>query len=326
MGAEGESRPGLSIVIPLFRDEDALTQIFARCEPVLEGVEGGGELVLVDDGGLDRTTPRALELARSVRHPTTVVRLARNFGQHAAIFAGFAQARGEAVATLDSDLQYQPEEIPALLRELSPQYPVVSGYRANRRDPFPRRAITHLLTRWLNRKTGARLRDFGSMFRVYDRATIDTMLTFTERHRNVPAIVAWLGVPVKEVPIAHQPRAERGTHYNIGALVEMMLDLVTGYAVFPLRALTTLGLAASFAGFVGTVGLALYRVLVGGGPSGAVSAFALVFALLTVQLLIVALIGEYVGRVYNEAKARPYYVVAATTRVCDGELVAARAS
>ncbi len=322
----GETRPGLSLVIPLYRDEAALEQIFARCEPVLEGVEGGGELVLVDDGGLDRTTPRALELARSATHPTTVVRLARNFGQHAAIFAGLAQARGEAVATLDSDLQYQPEEIPALLRELSPQWPVVSGYRANRRDPFPRRTITHLLTRWLNRKTGARLRDFGSMFRVYDRATVDAMLTFTERHRNVPAVVAWLGVPVKEVPIAHQPRAERGTHYKIGALVEMMLDLVTGYAVFPLRALTTLGLAASFAGFLGTVGLALYRVLVGGGPSGAVSAFALVFALLTVQLLIVALIGEYVGRVYNEAKGRPYYVVAATTRVCDGELIAAGAS
>jgi len=322
----GEMRPGLSLVIPLYRDEAALEQIFARCEPVLEAVEGGGELVLVDDGGLDRTTPRALELARALRHPTTVVRLARNFGQHAAIFAGFAHARGAAVATLDSDLQYQPEEIPALLRELSPQYPVVSGYRANRRDPFPRRAITRLLTRWLNHKTGARLRDFGSMFRVYDRATVDLMLTFTERHRNVPAIVAWLGVPVKEVPIAHQPRAERGTHYRIGALVEMMLDLVTGYAVFPLRALTTLGLAASLAGFLGTVGLALYRVLVGGGPSGTVSAFALIFALLTVQLLIVALIGEYVGRVYSEAKGRPYYVVAASTRVCDGELVAAAAS
>ena len=117
--------------------------------------------MLVDDGGLDRTTPRAIELAHAAPHPTTVIRLARNFGQHAAVFAGLAHARGDAVATLDSDLQYPPEEIPAMLRELSASYPVVSGYRESRRDPFLRRSITRLLTRWLNRKTGvkaARLR------------------------------------------------------------------------------------------------------------------------------------------------------------------------
>ena len=318
----GETPPGLSLVIPLYRDEDALEQIFARCEPVIEAVEGGGELVLVDDGGFDRTTPRALELARSMRHPTTVVRLARNFGQHAAVFAGLAHARGAAVATLDSDLQYPPEEIPAMLREISPAYPVVSGYREQRRDPFVRRLITRLLTRWLNRQTGACLRDFGSMFRVYDRRTVDLMLTFTERHRYVPAVVAWLGVPIKEVPIDHQARTERGSHYRIGTLVEMTLDLVTGYSVFPLRVLTAVGLAASLLGFVGTAAFAAYRVAVGGGGAGTVSAFALIFALLTVQLMLVALIGEYVGRVYNEAKGRPYYVVAAASRVHDGRVAA----
>jgi undecaprenyl-phosphate 4-deoxy-4-formamido-L-arabinose transferase len=317
-----ELHPRLSLVIPLYRDEDALERIFARCEPVLDEVEGGGELVLVDDGGFYRTTARALELARAARHPTTVVRLARNFGQHAAVFAGLAHARGTAVATLDSDLQYPPEELPAMLRELSPEYPVVSGYRANRRDPLVRRTITRVLTRWLNRKTGVRLRDFGSMFRIYDRPTVEMMLTFTERHRYVPAIVAWLGIPIKEVPVAHQSRTERGSHYRVGALVEMTLDLVTGYTVFPLRALTTLGLAASLIGFLGTVLLALYRIFVGAGGAGTASAFALVFALLTVQLLIVALIGEYVGRVYSEAKGRPYYVVAAMSHVCDGELSA----
>ena len=198
-------------MIPLYRDEAALEQIFARCEPMMERIEGGAELVLVDDGGLDRTTPRALERARAFRHPTTVVRLARNFGQHAAVFAGLAHARGAAIATLDSDLQYPPEQIPAMLNELSEEHPVVSGYRADRKDPFARRLITRGLTRWLNRKTGVELRDFGSMFRVYDRRTVELMLTFTERHRYVPAVVAWLGVPIKEVPIEHAPRSERAT-------------------------------------------------------------------------------------------------------------------
>jgi undecaprenyl-phosphate 4-deoxy-4-formamido-L-arabinose transferase len=316
----GGDAPALSIVIPLYRDEAALEQIFARCERVMDAIAGGAELVLVDDGGLDRTTPRALELARSFGHPTTVVRLTRNFGQHAAVFAGLAQARGAAVATLDSDLQYPPEEIPRMLAELSSEHPVVSGYRAERKDPLPRRLITRALTRWLNRKTGAGLRDFGSMFRVYDRATVDLMLMFTERHRYVPAIVAWLGVPIKELPVEHAPRGERGSRYRVATLVELVLDLVTGYAIFPLRLLTVLALAASGVGLLGTVGFATYRVVAGVGGAGTVSAFALIFALLTMQLLLVALIGEYVGRIYSEAKGRPYYVVGAVRRVAGREL------
>lgn len=316
------AQPALSLVIPLYRDEDELERIFARCEAMMDEIAGGAELVLVDDGGLDRTTPRALERARSARHPTTVIRLARNFGQHAAVFAGLAHARGRAVATLDSDLQYPPEQIPAMLAELSPEHPVVSGYRADRKDPRLRRLVTRTLTRWLNRRTGVELRDFGSMFRVYDRRTVELMLSFTERHRYLPAIVAWLGVPIKEVPIEHAPRTERGSRYRLTTLVEMTLDLVTGYTVFPLRALTLLGLLASVGGFVGTIGFAGYRLLVGRGGAGTASAFALIFALLTVQLLLVAVIGEYVGRVYSEAKGRPYYVIAAVDRVRGRRLAA----
>ncbi len=306
---------GLSIVIPLYRDERALPDIFDRCGPILDAQEDGGELVLVDDGGLDRTTPVALELAKGFRHPTTIVRLTRNFGQHPAVFAGLAHARGNRVVTLDSDLQYPPEEIPKLLAELSSEFPVVSGYRAERRDPFMRRLITWALTRWLNGQTRTQLRDFGSMFRAYDRQTVDLMLTFTERHRYVPAVVAWLGVPIKEVPIAHEPRGPRGSSYRLAALVELVFDLITGYSVFPLRLLTSLGLIASIGGFVGTVIFIVYRIAVGAGVSGTVSAFALVFALLAVLLLLVAMIGEYVGRIYSEAKARPYFVVDSAHRI-----------
>jgi undecaprenyl-phosphate 4-deoxy-4-formamido-L-arabinose transferase len=305
----------LSIVIPLYRDQDALAAIFERCGPILDEQPDGGELVLVDDGGLDLTTPRAVELAERFGHPTTVVRLMRNFGQHPAVFAGLANARGERVVTLDSDLQYPPEEIPKLLSELSPDYPVVSGYRANRRDPLFRRWITRALTGWLNAQTGTNLRDFGSMFRAYDRHTVDLMLGFTERHRFVPAVVAWLGVPIKEVPISHAPRGEAGSRYRFSTLLEMVFDLITGYSVFPLRLLTMLGLVASACGFIGTIAFIIYRVAVGQGVSGTVSAFALVFGLLGVVLLLLALIGEYVGRIYTESKARPYFVVGAVHHI-----------
>jgi undecaprenyl-phosphate 4-deoxy-4-formamido-L-arabinose transferase len=314
-GSQSAAVPGLSIVIPLYRDEDALAEIFRRCEPLLDEQADGGELVLVDDGGLDRTTPVALELAQGFPYPTTIVRLTRNFGQHPAVFAGLAHASGNRVVTLDSDLQYPPEEIPKLLNELGAEYPVVSGYRVDRRDPLMRRLITRALTRWLNAQTRTHMRDFGSMFRAYDRHTVDLMVSFTERHRYVPAVVAWLGVPIKEVPIVHEPRGERGSRYRLSALIEMVLDLITGYSVFPLRLLTGVGLLASIGGFVGTLFFIIYRLVAGAGVSGTVSAFALVFALLAVLLLLVAMIGEYVGRIYSEAKARPYFVVQSTHHV-----------
>jgi undecaprenyl-phosphate 4-deoxy-4-formamido-L-arabinose transferase len=304
----GDATPELSIVIPLYRDEAQVPAIFQRCEPVLAGANGG-ELVLVDDGGMDRATRIAREMAESYPHRVVVVRLARNFGQHPAVFAGLEQTTGEHVATLDSDLQYPPEDIPGMVEQVSDEFPVVSGYRQDRNDPFPRRIVTSLLTRWLNRRTGSNLRDFGSMFRVYDRATVDLMLQFTERHRYVPAIVAWLGVPIKEVPIEHRGRGAQGSRYRLSTLLDLFLDLITGYSVFPLRLLTGIGLAASMIGFIGTLFFIAYRLFEGSGISGTVSAFALVFALLGVQLLITALIGEYVGRVYTEAKGRPYYVV-----------------
>jgi undecaprenyl-phosphate 4-deoxy-4-formamido-L-arabinose transferase len=225
-----------------------------------------------------------------------------------------AQATGERVVTLDSDLQYPPEEIPKLLAELSDEFPVVSGCRENRQDPFTRRMVTALLTRWLNSRTGASLKDFGSMFRAYNRETVDLMLTFTERHRYVPAVVAWLGVPIKEIPISHVARGDQGSRYRFSGLMELLLDMITGYTVFPLRLLTGLGLIGSIAGFIGTICFLVYRIVVGSGVSGTVSAFALVFALLGMQLLLVALIGEYVGRIYTEAKGRPYYLVGEVRR------------
>jgi undecaprenyl-phosphate 4-deoxy-4-formamido-L-arabinose transferase len=318
-----EEAVAVSIVVPCHRDEAGLQALFDRLEPVMSGIDGTAELVLIDDGSPDRTAERAVELGSSFPHPVTVIRLARNFGQHPAVFAGLANARGEAVVTMDSDLQYAPEDIPRLLAELTPETPVVSGTRAtDRHDPWPRRLITRSLTRWLNRRTGSNLTDFGSMFRAYDHKVVDQMLQMTERHRYVPAVVAWLGVPIVEIPITHSERGEAGSRYRIGALVEMMLDLVTGYSVFPLRAVTMLGLLACILGFIATFAFAVYRVVEGSGGAGTVSAFALLFFLSGVNLLIVALIGEYVGRIYTEAKGRPYYVVSEVVRNTERERTA----
>jgi undecaprenyl-phosphate 4-deoxy-4-formamido-L-arabinose transferase len=299
----------VSVVIPCYQEGDGLPSMLEQIGTVLDEMPGTAELVLVDDGSADATGDRAVALAREFRHPTRVVRLVRNFGQHPAVFAGLEHTRGAVVVTMDSDLQYPPHEIVRLVAEVSPEWPVVSGYRADRRDPWLRRTLTRVMTRWLNRQTKTDLQDFGSMFRAYDRTVVKRMLQVTERHRFVPAVVAWLGVPIKEIPVEHHGRDERGSRYRLGTLADMFLDLVTGYAVFPLRVLTALGLAASFLGFVATLIFIAYRIFVGAGVSGTVSAFAVIFFLLCVQLLIIALVGEYVGRIYTEAKGRPYYIV-----------------
>jgi undecaprenyl-phosphate 4-deoxy-4-formamido-L-arabinose transferase len=307
--AEARSNRDVSIVVPCYRDEENLPILFERLGEVVESAGWQAELVIVDDGSPDRTGLLAEELARTFRHPVVVVRLLRNFGQHAAVYAGLAEARGRIVVTMDSDLQYPPEEIPRLVANIGPQVSVVSGFRANRRDPLPRRVITRVLGSWLQKRTGSDLRDFGSMFRAYDRPTIDLLLGFREQRRFIPALVAWLGVPVLEIPVEHAPRGRAGSRYRLGPLVDMLLDIVTGYALFPLRVVLFLGLAGAGIGFAATLGFVVYRIVIGAGVAGQVSAFAMVFFLLGVQLLVVALVGEYVGRVYTEAKGRPYYIV-----------------
>jgi len=272
------------------------------------------ELVLVDDGSRDRTAATATELGRDYPFRTTVVRLARNFGQHPAVFAGFEHSEGDVVVTMDSDLQYPPEEIPRLVRELSPEYPVVSGSRSQRADPWGRRLITRTLSRWLSRRTGSPLSDYGSMFRAYERYVVVELLRFRESRRFVPALVGWLGVPVKEIPVEHRARGEQGSRYRLAPLIDMFLDLITGYATFPMRLVTLTGVVGAVLGFLATLSLLVYRIVVGQGPSGLVTAFALLFFLLGVQLFILGLMGEYIGRIYVEAKGRPYYVVGGVIR------------
>jgi undecaprenyl-phosphate 4-deoxy-4-formamido-L-arabinose transferase len=316
----------VSVVVPCYRDEDSIEPLLTRLGPVLSQLGARCEVVLVDDGSPDRTGERAVALTADFPHDATVVQLARNFGQHPAVFAGLAHARGEIVATMDSDMQYRPEDLPMLVDAVREGAEVASGVRANRADPLGRRIITRTLSWWLSRQTGSNLTDFGSMFRAYDRRTVDRMLLFTERHRYVPALVAWLGADIVELPITHDARGAAGSRYRLGALIDMLLDLVTGYAVFPLRVMSALGILGALIGFVSSFIFLVYRVVHGGGGAGTVSAFALIFALLAMVLALLALTGEYVGRIYNEAKGRPYYVVGDVVRHHVGDAEASSSS
>lgn len=301
----------LSIVVPCYCDRDQIQVLFDELGPLLAEYPDG-ELVLVDDGSPDGTGDRIEELAPTFDGSLTFVRLARNFGQHPAVFAGLEAARGDVVVTTDSDLQYPPAAIRELVDLVSAEQPVVSGYREDRKDPVQRRIITRLLTTWLGRRTGQELRDYGSMFRAYDREVVDAMVALTERHRYVPAIPSWLGYRVLEVPVQHRARGEQGSRYRLSSLVQLFLDLLTSYSVAPLRFVSLLGVIGAVTGFMAMLAFIFYRLAVGDGISGTVTAFALIFALLAIQLGMTAMLGEYVGRVYVETRQRPYYIVRST--------------
>ncbi len=309
-----EQSPTLTIVVPLYRDVGNVPEIFERLRPVIANLVHRTDLVLVDDGSRDGTAERAMALAEEFPYPTAVVRLTRNFGQHPAVFAGLQQATGDVVITMDSDLQYAPEDIPRLLAELSVKSPVVSGYREERSDPWGRRVVSRFLSAWLSRRTGSTLRDYGSMFRAYDRRVITQLLRFREQRRYIPALVGWLGVPVKEIPVTQGARGTQGSRYRLRTLVDMFLDLITGYAAFPLRVVTLIGTVGAMISLALTVFFFVYRVVQGDGPSGLVSAFGVLFFLVAMQLVILGVLGEYIGRIYIEAKDRPYFLVDSVER------------
>lgn len=152
------------------------------------------------------------------------------------------------------------------------------------------------------------------MFRAYDRRVVDQLLQFGEQRRFVPGLVGWLGVPVKEIPVEHARRGEQGSRYRLGPLVDMFLDLITGYATFPLRVITVAGFVGAALALALTLVFAAYRLISGSGPAGLVSAFAVLFFLVAIQLIVLGVLGEYIGRIYIEAKGRPYYLVESVER------------
>jgi undecaprenyl-phosphate 4-deoxy-4-formamido-L-arabinose transferase len=230
---DGGARVGLSIVIPLYRDEDALKAIFTRCEPILRESAGGRR---ARPGRRRRPRPRDGACGRDGRRLLAsgrLVRLARNFGQHPAVFTGLEHSRGDLVVSLRGTATCStPRRHPEARRRGVGRIPRRLRYRADRHDPLLRRWITRGLTRWLNARTGTELRDFGSMFRLYQCETVELMLQFTERHRYVPAVVPWLGVPIKEVAISHQARSEQGSRYRLSTLFDLLLHPLVAETVW----------------------------------------------------------------------------------------------
>ena len=216
-----------SIVVPLYNEVTNIAPLYVRLTQVMEGRDEPYEIVMIDDGSKD-DTPRALQLIAGDDSRVRVVTLRRNFGQTAALKAGFDAAKGDIIISMDGDLQHDPEEIPAFIAKLDEGWDVVSGWRAQRRDRWLTRRLPSRIANWMMAKlSGVALHDFGTTFKAYRRETIKNIPLYGELHRFIPALAVWSGAQITEIPINNPPRQNGKSNYGISRTLHVFLDLLS---------------------------------------------------------------------------------------------------
>ena len=316
----------VSVVIPVYNEAGNLDALWRRLEPVLTASGRDCEVVFVDDGSSDNSLALLREFAAADPR-VRVVELARNFGQHSALLAGFRNSRGDVVVTLDADLQNPPEEIPRLLEAIDAGNDVVGGWREDRHDQGYRRFASRLHNRVTSAIVGVPMHDYGCMLRAYRRHIVDTVVACDEKAAFVPALANSFAKRVAEIPVAHAERAAGESKYNLFRLAHLSLNLITGFSNFPIRALSLTGLAISFLAALLATGLMAHRLLYGPQQEGALwTLFSILFFFVGMIFLALGLIGEYIGRIYLEVRRRPTYIVRAVHGDNVSEGVDARAA
>lgn len=305
----------LSVVIPVFNEEENLAALYSRLKDELESLDRSYEIIAVDDGSTDRSFDILKDL-HAQDEDLIVVRLRRNFGQTAAFAAGFALAEGDVVVTLDADLQNDPADIPRLLDVIEQGHDVVSGWRLDRKDPFlTRRLPSMIANRLISEITGVHLHDYGCSLKAYRREVIKSINLYGDLHRFIPAIASWLGVSIAEVPVTHYPRQHGQSKYGLSRTFRVLLDLLTvrfllSYSTRPIHIFGGLGLLGfaigTALGFYLTVVKFVLHQDIGGRP---LLLLAILLMVVGVQLVSMGLLGELVVRTYHETQDKPIYVV-----------------
>ncbi len=305
---KGASFLALSVVIPVFNEQDNLKDLYKALQQVLSGLGKTFEIVFVDDGSADQSLAILKDLQAKDPH-VVVVEFNRNFGQHAAIFAGFDQARGEVVVTLDADLQNPPEAIPTLLMKIDEGADVVGGWREDRQDPFYRKMASKIVNKVISWSTGVNLRDYGCMLRAYRREIIQQILKCSEISSFIPALANTFARKIVEVEVPHRDRARGNSKYSFLRLIRLNFDLMTGFSLLPIQAISVFGVIVALGGMGFGAFLLVRRLLVGPEVEGVFTLFAILFGFIGVQILALGIIGEYVGRIYNEVRKRPRFII-----------------
>lgn len=306
----------MSIVIPIHNEEPAILRLYDKLTSVLERLGRPYEVIFVDDASTDRSFELLANLVETDAR-LKVIRLRRNFGQTAALAAGFDEAQGSVVISLDGDLQHDPEDIPALLEKIDEGYDIASGWRKNRLDNFITRKFPSRVANWLMAKiSGLDLRDFGTTFKAYRAEVLKDINLYGELHRFIPALASLYGARVAEVPIRNVPRAAGGSHYGLSRTFRVLFDLITmrfllKYYTRPMHFFGKFGLAGlatggSILAFLAGKKLLGYEILLEHGPLMMAGAL---LALGGLMMFSTGLIGEMVMRTYFESQGRRIYAI-----------------
>lgn len=305
----------LSVVVPVFNEEESLAPLLRELAAVLAGLGRSSEIIAVDDGSTDASFAR-LRLLRDEVPGLRVVRLARNYGQTPAMAAGIEQARGQIIVTLDADGQNDPRDIPALLAALDDDVDVVQGWRRDRKDKWlSRRVPSQIANRMISIVTGTRLHDYGCTLRIMRADVAKELRLYGEMHRFIPALAADVGARVVERPVNHRPRTTGRSKYGIGRTVRVVLDLLTvkflsGFATRPIQLFGLLGVVLGTAGIALTGWLGFQRLVMGEQLAGRpLVLLAILLTVIGVQFVSIGLLGEMVVRTYHESQAKPVYRV-----------------
>lgn len=311
---EGDGILDYSIVIPVYNEEANIHPLYNELKPVMETMGKGYEILFVDDGSRDRT-PWALRTLHKRDKKVRVIRLRKNYGQTAAMSAGFDHAKGKVIVTMDGDLQNSPKDIPRLIAQIDKGYDVVSGWRFHRKDPgFSKKIPSKLSNRLVRRFTGLPLHDFGCTLKAYRKEALEDVELYGEMHRYIPALVAWQGYSVTELKVEHRARTRGQTKYGASRLLRGFLDLMnirfwSKYSTRPLHFFGWMG-ALSFAiGFlIGLYKLILRFALNNPLEAGPLLIFAVMLIILGIQLITFGFLGEIMIRTYYQGKRKIYSI------------------
>ncbi len=305
-------RPELSVVIPVYNEEAGLAKLYARLYPALDALAARGisyEIVFVNDGSRDRSAEILADQYRARPDVTRVVLFNGNYGQHMAILAGFQATRGEIVVTLDADLQNPPEEIGALVDKMREGYDYVGSIRRKRQDAAWRTYLSKAMNRIREKITRIKITDQGNMLRAYGRNVINLINQCSEVNTFVPALAYTFARKPTEIVVEHEERTAGESKYSFYSLIRLNFDLMTGFSIMPLQIFSMLGMIISGLSGGLVVLLLIRRFFLGAEAEGLFTLFAIAFFMMGVILFGIGLLGEYVGRIYQQVQGRPRFVV-----------------
>ncbi len=296
----------ISIVIPVYNEENNLEILNEKLLIVCKSFDTNYEIIYVDDGSNDES----LEIIKNFCNKNEEIHFIsfyRNFGQHAAVMAGFEHAEGDLIMTLDADMQNPPEEIPKLIKKINEGYDIVSGQRINRKDNFLRKVPSYFMNRIISSLTGVKQKDYGCMMRVYKKEIVSKLLLYGEKSLYIPAFTSWLSKNSIEIPIQHDHRHAGKTKYSLLKLLRQAFDLITAYTLVPIQIIGILGVIMFLIGILLFIYLMYFR-FIEGTTDPLTSFIAIIIFLSGLTLFALGIISEYLVRLYNDARKLPLYI------------------